>query len=196
MKFTNSVVQVVYNTTLQLYGGDLYVGIMTVINSVREFLTLPVSGLTNGAQPVIGYNYGAHEFKRVKSGIRFTTITSITYNTLCWILIQSFPGFFIRIFNNDLEVVRAEIPMMKIFYAGFFMMALQFTGQTIFVALGKAKHAIFFSTFRKLILVTPLVLILPRLFGLGSSGVFLSEPISHVLSGTACFTTMLFAGRI
>ena len=195
MKFTNSVVQVVCNTTLQLYGGDLYVGIMTVINSVREFLTLPVSGLTNGAQPVIGYNYGAHKYKRVKSCIRFTTITSITYNSLCWILIQSFPAFFIRIFNNDLEVIRTGIPMMRLFYAGFFMMALQFTGQTTFVALGKAKHAVFFSTFRKLILVTPLVIILPRFFGLGSSGVFLSEPISQVLSGTACFTTMLFAVR-
>ena len=168
MSFTNSIVQVISNTTLQLYGGDLYIGIMTVINSVREFITMPVSGLTNGAQPVIGYNYGARKYDRVKRSIIFTAVASISYNTVSWLLIQFFPEFFIRIFNKDLMVIETGIPMMRIYYAFFFLMAMQFTGQTTFIALGKARHAVFFSTFRKVILVTPLVILLPRLFGLGS----------------------------
>nr|WP_230869377.1 MATE family efflux transporter [Iocasia fonsfrigidae] len=195
MQFTNSLVQIVCNTTLQLYGGDLYVGIMTILNSIREFITMPVQGLTTGAQPVIGFNYGAREYKRVKSSIKFTAITSITYTTLSWLLLLGFPEFFISIFNNDPEVIKAGIPMMRLFYATFFMMALQFTGQTTFVALGKAKHAVFFSTFRKVILVTPLVILLPGFLGLGTNGIFIAEPISQFIGGTACFTTMLFTIR-
>lgn len=195
MSFTNSIVQVISNTTLQLYGGDLYIGIMTVINSVREFITMPVSGLTNGAQPVIGYNYGARKYDRVKRSIIFTAVASISYNTVSWLLIQFFPEFFIRIFNKDLMVIETGIPMMRIYYAFFFMMAMQFTGQTTFIALGKAKHAVFFSTFRKVILVTPLVILLPRLFGLGSSGVFWAEAISQFVGASACFITMIFTVR-
>lgn len=195
MSFTNSIVQVISNTTLQLYGGDLYIGIMTVINSVREFITMPVSGLTNGAQPVIGYNYGARKYDRVKRSIIFTAVASISYNTVSWLLIQFFPEFFIRIFNKDLMVIETGIPMMRIYYAFFFMMAMQFTGQTTFIALGKARHAVFFSTFRKVILVTPLVILLPRLFGLGSKGVFLAEAISQFVGASACFITMIFTVR-
>jgi len=191
MQFTNSLVQVVCNATLQQYGGDLYVGIMTVINSVREFLSMPVMGLSSGAQPVMGYNYGAHEYKRVKSCIKFTAIASFTYNTVMWIFIESFPEFFIRIFNSDAEVLQSGVPMMRLFFVGFFIMALQYAGQSVFVALGKAKYAVFFSTFRKVVLVFPLVIILPKLWGLGITGVFLAEPISEFIGATACFVTML-----
>ena len=92
-------------------------------------------------------------------------------------------------------VIETGIPMMRIYYAFFFMMAMQFTGQTTFIALGKARHAVFFSTFRKVILVTPLVILLPRLFGLGSSGVFWAEAISQFVGASACFITMLFTVR-
>ena len=195
MQFTNSLVQVLCNSTLQIFGGDLYVGIMNVINSIREILSLPVSGLSSGAQPVIGFNYGAREYKRVKSSIKFITIVSVAFNTVMWLLLQSFPGFFIRVFNSDPVVLRAGIPVTRIFYSCFFTMALQYSGQTTFVALGKSKKAVFFSLFRKVILVIPLVIILPRFLGLGSNGVFLSEPISEFIGGTACFTTMVMTVR-
>jgi putative MATE family efflux protein len=191
MQFTNSVVQFLCNSTLQQFGGDLYVGIMTVINSVRELIALPISGLGSGAQPVIGFNYGAQQYKRVKSSIKFATIISISYNIFVWLLIQILPGFFIRIFNSEKEVLTAGIPAMRIFYSCFFMMALQQSGQTVFVALGKSKQAVFFSLFRKVALVVPLVITLPRLWGLGSTGVFLSEPVSEVIGGIACFSTMM-----
>ena len=191
MQFTNSVVQFLCNSTLQQFGGDLYVGIMTVINSVREVIALPISGLGSGAQPVIGFNYGARQYKRVKDCIKFNTIISVSYNIFVWFLIQILPEFFIRIFNNEQEVLAAGIPAMRIFYSCFFMMALQQSGQTVFVALGKSKQAVFFSLFRKVFLVAPLVIILPRFGGLGTTGVFLSEPISEIIGGIACFSTMM-----
>ncbi len=195
MQFTNSMVQTLCNSTLQIFGGDLYVGIMTVINSVREILTLPVSGLGSGAQPVIGFNYGAREYERVKNSIKFITIVSVFYNTVMWTLLQIFPGFFIRIFNSEADVLSAGIPVMRIFYSCFFFMSLQYAGQTTFVALGKSKNAVFFSMFRKVILVIPLVILLPRISGLGSYGVFLSEPISEFIGGTACYITMILTIR-
>jgi len=191
MQFTNSLVQIVLNKTLQQFGGDLYVGIMTVISSIREFIMMPISGLTRGSQPVMGFNYGAGEYDRVKKCIKFITLCSFAINTLMWLAIQGFPEFFIGIFNDDPEVIKAGTPMMRIFYMGFFIMCLQQAGQSTFVALGKSKFAIFFSIFRKVILVIPLALILPRISSLGYIGVFLSEPLSEFIGGIACYATML-----
>lgn len=191
MSITNSLVQIVCNATLQQWGGDLYVGVMTVINSVREVVSMPVQGITHSAQPVMGYNYGAGEYGRVKKAIAFTSITAIIYTTFVWMLVHGFPEFFIRIFNQDADLVAAGIPAMQIYYFGFFLMSLQFSGQAVFVALGKAKQAIFFSIFRKVVIVIPLTLLLPRLWNLGTGGVFAAEPISNLIGGVACFGTML-----
>lgn len=191
MAITNSLVQIMCNATLQQYGGDLYVGVMTVINSVREVVTMPVQGITNSAQPVMGFNYGAGEYKRVKKAIAFTSVSAIVYTTFMWVLIHGFPEFFIRIFNKDAALVEAGIPAMQIYYFGFFLMSLQFSAQAVFVALGKAKRAIFFSIFRKVIIVIPLTWLLPRIGGLGTSGVFAAEPVSNLVGGLACFITML-----
>ena len=191
MSITNSLVQIMCNATLQSYGGDLYVGVMTVINSVREVVSMPVQGITHSAQPVMGYNYGAGEYKRVKQAIAFTSIAAIGYTTVVWLAVHSFPEFFIRIFNQDADLVAAGIPAMQIYYFGFFLMSLQFSGQAIFVALGKAKRAIFFSIFRKVVIVIPLTWLLPQVWGLGVNGVFAAEPISNLVGGLACFGTML-----
>ena len=191
MSITNSVSQVVYNATLQKFGGDLYVGVMTIINSVREIISMPVNGITQGSQPVIGYNYGAGEYGRVKKCIVFMSAISIIYTTVVWFFVHTFPEFFIRIFNREPEMIAAGIPSMQVYYFGFFFMSLQFAGQAVFVALGKSKNAVFFSIFRKIVIVMPLALILPHLFGLGTTGVFMAEPISNFIGGTACYITML-----
>ncbi len=191
MSITNSLVQIMYNATLQTYGGDLYVGVMTVINSVREVVSMPVQGVTNSAQPVMGYNYGAGEYRRVKQAIAFTSVVAIVYTAAVWMLVHGFPEFFIRIFNQDTDLIAAGIPSMQIYYFGFFFMSLQFSGQAVFVALGKAKYAVFFSIFRKVIIVMPLIWLLPRLGGLGTRGIFAAEPVSNLMGGTACFVVML-----
>lgn len=191
MAITNSLVQIMYNASLGRFGGDVYIGIMTVINSVREVISLPINGLTNSSQPVMGYNYGAGQYGRVKQAILFMSAVSIAYTTVMWGLVHGFPEFFIRIFNHEGDLVAAGIPAMQIYYFGFFMMSLQFAGQSVFVALGKSKNAVFFSIFRKVIIVIPLIIILPHLFGLGVRGIFLAEPVSNFVGGMACFGTML-----
>ena len=189
MQGTNFLVQVACNTTLQLFGGDLFVGIMTVLTSIREIFMLPVSGMVQGAQPVISFNYGAREYKRVKDGIRFNTCVGVIFTLVAWGIVLIFPKVFFGIFSDDIQMLDSGIQMMKIYFFGFAFMALQLAGQSTFQALGDAKHAIFFSLLRKAIIVVPLTLLLPRL-GFGVSGVFLAEPISNVIGGIACYITM------
>ena len=191
MSVTNSAVQMVCNTTLQTWGGDIYVAIMTVLNSVREIVTMPVQGLTNGAQPVLGFNYGAKNNSRVRQGIKFTSITGIIYTLIAWGIVFLFPEAFIRLFNNDPTLLKAGVPALHIYFFGFFMMSLQFAGQCVFTGLGKAKFAVFFSLLRKAFIVVPLTLVLPHVGGLGTSGVFLAEPVSNFIGGAACFITMM-----
>jgi putative MATE family efflux protein len=144
MSITNGIVQIIGNATLQNYGGDLYVGVMTVINSVREIITMPVTGLTNGSQPVISFNYGAVKYNRVKESIRFTSLCCVAITTIAWGLLLIFPHFFIHLFNSDSQLIAKGVPAMRLYFFGIFMMALQFTGQSTFVALGKSKQAVFF----------------------------------------------------
>ncbi|MCM1256393.1 MAG: MATE family efflux transporter [Roseburia sp.] len=191
MQGTNCLVQVVCNATLKIHGGDLYVGIMTVINSVREILSLSVSGLNSGAQPVLGYNYGAKKYDRVKQGIRFMAYLGIGYTALAWIVVLLVPHFLISIFTEDTAMVTYGVHAMRLYFFGFFFMAFQFTGQSAFTALKYSKHAVFFSIFRKAIIVVPLTIGLP-LLGFGVDGVFLAEPISNAIGGLACFITMYF----
>ena len=189
MQGTNFAVQVACNTTLQTFGGDLYVGIMTVAMSVREIVMLPVHGMVHGAQPVISYNYGAKEYQRAKSGIRFNTWVGTIYTMIAWGMIIVIPKFWFGVFSDDVSMMAEGVEMLKIYFFGFAFMALQFAGQSAFQALGDAKHAIFFSLLRKAFIVVPLTLLLPR-FGLGVSGVFLAEPISNIVGGFSCYVTM------
>ena len=189
MSGTTFLVQVSCNTTLQTYGGDLYVGIMTVTNSIRDIVMLPIGGIVNGAQPVISFNYGAKAYARARAGIRFNTYVGAIYTLLAWGLILLFPKFWFDVFSDDAAMAQTGIGMLKIYFFGFVFMALQFAGQSAFQALGDAKHAIFFSLLRKAIIVVPLTLLLPRV-GFGVTGVFLAEPISNVIGGLACYLTM------
>lgn len=191
MSFTNSLVQVVCNATLQTYGGDIYVGVMTVLNSVREICTLPVQGFTNGASPVMSFNYGEKAFERVKKAIWFVTAVCVSYTVLIWGALRLVPAFFIRIFNDSPELLEKAVPSLHIYFFGFCFMALQFTGQSVFVALGKSRRATFFSLLRKAFIVAPLTVLLPRVANPGVDGVFWAEPISNLIGGCACFITML-----
>ena len=189
MSGTTCLVQISCNVTLQSFGGDLYVGIMTVANSIREIFMLPVSGLVSGAGPVISFNYGAKKYGRVISGIRFNTIVGAVYTLAAWVLIVAFPRLWFGIFSDDVQMMAEGVGMLRIYFFGFVFMALQFAGQSTFQALGDARHAIFFSLLRKAFIVVPLTLLLPHL-GFGVMGVFLAEPISNALGGVLCYATM------
>lgn len=191
MQGTNSLVSIVCNNQLQSYGGDLYVGIMTVISSVREMVSLPVMGISFGAQPVLGFNYGAKEYGRVKESIRFTTVLGTAYTVIAWLIVMLIPTQLMGIFSEDSQTIVTGARMLNIYFFGFFFMAFQFSGQTAFQALGKAKQAVFFSLLRKAFIVVPLTVLLPAI-GFGVEGVFLAEPISNAIGGLAAFLTMWF----
>lgn len=199
---TNSLVQALGNSQLQAFGaaeggamGDLYVAAMTAITSVREIILQPLQGLTQGAQPVIGYNYGAGQYSRVKKCIFFITWAGLLYNFTVWLLVMLLPQFWILLFNDDPALLDVGVKTLRIYFATFVFMNFHMSGQNIFVALGKARHAVFFSLLRKVILVIPLMLILPHLWGMGAYGVFASEPVSNVVGGMACYLTMLLVVR-
>ena len=189
MAGTNGLVQVVCNSTLQLYGGDLYIGIMTVATSVRSIFNLPVDGLGGGAQPVISFNYGAKAYDRARQGIRFNTAAGAAYTLFAWLIVFLFPAFWFGVFSNDAALLTSGVEMLQIYFFGYVFMSFQFAGQSVFQALGDAKHAIFFSLLRKAFIVVPLTLLLPAV-GFGVKGVFLAEPISNIIGGTACYVTM------
>ena len=195
---TNSLVQALGNSLLQRYGaaqggamGDLYVAAMTAINSVREIISQPLQGLTQGGQPVIGYNYGAGQFSRVRKCVIFMTWAGLLYNGAVWLLVMLLPQFWILLFNDDPALLDVGVTTLRIYFAAFVFMNFQMIGQNTFVALGKARHAVFFSLLRKVILVIPLMMLLPNLWDLGAYGVFAAEPVSNVVGGVACYATML-----
>ena len=192
MSGTNCLVQVTCNATLRQYGGDLYIGIMTVINSAREIFSLPVMGLSNGAQSVLSFNYGAKKMDRVRSGILFTSVSGIVFTTACWIFVMLCPQTIFSLFSSDSTLVGIGVSCMHIYFFGFFLMSLQFAGQSTFVALGKSRQAVFFSVLRKAVIVFPLTILLPRIGALGVNGVFWAEPISNLIGGAACFGTMVY----
>lgn len=191
MQFTNSLVQVACNSVLSRFGGDLFISIMTIISSVRQILDTPIFALTDGTSPIIGYNYGARKVPNVKKAIVIMTLISFAYTLIIWILILVRPRMFISIFTSDPVLMEAAVPCMHLYFFTFAFQTLQISGQSVFKSLNKKKQAVFFSLFRKVIMVVPLTYLLPYAFGMGTDGVFIAEPISNVIGGVLCFTTML-----
>lgn len=192
MSFTNSAVSFFYNNGLARLGGDTYVAVMTVINSLRELSFMPVSGVTEGGKPVLGFNYGAKEFDRCKQCILVMTGLVAAYTFAMWLAFMLAPGFFVRLFNSDSELLAVGVYGVRHYYAMFFFMTFQMVGQNVFTSLGLARRAVFFSLLRKFIILLPLILLMPAVTGLGAEGVFWAEPVSQLLGGSACFITMYF----
>lgn len=190
MQFTNSLVQIVCNNMLNMFGGDLYISCMTIISSVRQILDTPVLAIGDGASPIISYNYGAAKYREVKDGIRLITLFMVGYTLFAWGCVVLFPGFFIHIFNSDEDLMNVAISALHMYFFAFVFQALQYSGQTVFKALNKKKQAIFFSLLRKVIIVVPLTYLLPYV-GFGAMGVFIAEPISNFIGGSLCFGIMV-----
>ena len=191
MQCTNSLVQIACNRMLGAFGGDIYISTMTIINSVRQILDTPVLAITDGASPILSFNYGAKRYESVKKAIRVVTLSAIVYTAVVWVLILLLPEMFIGIFNNDDSLLTVAVPALRIYFFAFVFQALQYSGQTVFKSLNKKKQAIFFSLLRKVVIVVPLTFVLPYLGNLGARGVFIAEPVSNILGGSACFLAMV-----
>lgn len=190
MNITEAAISAVFNASLSRFGGDIYVTVMTVATSVSQIIIMPMSGFAQGAQPVTGYNFGAGEYGRVKQSFWFLVKFCTVYAVLAWLVLMLFPAQLIKIFNSDPSLLETAIPMFRVFYCMNFVMCLQMAAQNTFVAMGEGKKATFFALFRKVVLLIPLILILPRV-GFGIAGVFAAEPVADTISAVTCFTTFL-----
>jgi len=188
---TNSAIQTVANKMLGIYGGDLYIGAATVLFSLRTIPMEIIRGMSAGFAPVMGFNYGAGLKARVLKSIRCSAVAGLVFSTMVWIVFMTLPEPLIRLFTTDEELIRVAIPAVRIYFCGFVFMTLQFIAQNCFRALGKARESTIFSLFRKIVLVVPLTLLLPGVFGMGVNGVYWSEPISDIVGGAASFTTVM-----
>ena len=192
MAFTNSAVSFAYNNTLSRLGGDTHVAVMTILNSLRELSFMPASGVTEAGKPVLGYNYGAKEWDRCKACIRVMLFMVAGYCLVVWCAFMFAPGFFVRIFNSDPELLELGVYGIRHYYAMIFFMTFMMVGQNTFTGLGLAKRAICFSLLRKFVILLPLIFLMPTITGLGANGVFWAEPVSQFIGASACFTTMYF----
>lgn len=192
MQLTNSLVTICCNNVLSVTGGDIYISVMTIISSVRQLVETPIYAINEGASPIISYNYGARHPRRVKKAGIVMGLMIFCYTAIMWSLILVAPGMLIRVFSSDNALIRDSIPMLKLYFAAFIFMDLQYIGQTIFKSLNKQKQAIFFSLLRKVFIVVPLTYLLPYTFQMGTAGVFIAEPVSNVIGGAICFITMLY----
>ena len=167
MQSTESLVNIALNSSLKLYGGDTYVGAMTIASSIMQVLVMPLQGLTQGAQPILGFNFGAGKTDRVRR----------TFKLL-------FPRVFIAIFNDKEELVRAAEWALHVYFGGMFMLGMQFSCQQTFVALGQAKVSLFLALLRKIVLLIPLIYILPHFLSNQVFAVYLAEPVADVCAAT------------
>ena len=191
MQLTNSLVSICCNNVLSVTGGDIYISVMTIISSVRQLVETPIYAMNEGSSPILSYNYGAHRPKRVKQAIGTMAVMIFVYTAAMWSVIIVAPHFLIGIFSSDSELIKDAVPALKLYFAAFIFMDLQYIGQTTFKSLNKKKQAIFFSLLRKVFIVVPLTYLLPYALGMGTRGVFMAEPVSNVIGGSLCFLTML-----
>ena len=182
MQSTESAITIVLNRGLSIYGGDVYVGSMTILQSVMQLIVIPVQGFTQGVQPIISFNFGAGKFDRVKKTYRLTILCTFVATTVYTILAVNFPGVFAGIFTSDGELFALVEKVLPIFMAGIWLFGIQMGCQTIFMGLGQAKISLSLALLRKVILLIPLALILPKYFGV--MGIYYSEPISDIISAS------------
>lgn len=180
MQSTESLVSIAFNTSLLKYGGDLYVGAMTICTSVMQLFTMPFMGLAQGAQPIVGFNYGAGQLDRVRKAFQLLFVCSVVYAVFMWGLVQLFPGAFVALFNDKPELTAVAVSSLRLYAAGLLLMGIQFSCQQTFVALGQAKVSLFLALLRKIILLIPLIYILPLILSDQVFAVLLAEPVADV----------------
>ena len=184
MQSTESLVLIALNSKLQMYGGDLAVGSMAIMSSIMQILMLPNMGVTQGAQPIISYNYGSGQLDRVKKTFKLCLLSCFTYSTILWLLLMIFPAFFVSIFNKNPQLLSMTSWSIKIYFAGAFMFGIQIACQQTFLALGKATISLVLPLLRKIVLLIPLIFILPTFFNEKLFAVILAEPVADITAAT------------
>ena len=187
---TESLLSISFTSSLSRYGGDVAVGAMTVLTSINQLVTMPLSGICQGGQPIISYNYGAGKHDRVKEAFWCQFLICVSYTTLFWLALMIVPNFFAGIFTSDMALVDYTAWALRIFLACGFSVGFQISCQQSFMALGQAKISLLMACLRKIVLLIPLIFILPMFFQDQAFAVFLAEPVSDLTA--AAVTTIMF----
>ena len=182
MQSTESILNICFNSSLLKYGGDTAVGAMTILTSVMQFSMLPLQGLSQGAQPIISFNYGAKNIDRVKKAFHLLLRSAACYSTLLWLLCMLVPQIFISIFTSDADLASYTIWALRIYMAASLLFAVQLACQQTFIALGNAKTSVFLALLRKVLLLIPLIFILPHFVSNPVFGVFVAEPVADTIA--------------
>ena len=193
MLSTESILSISFTSSLARYGGDIAVGAMTIITSISQLVSMPLQGICQGGQPIISYNYGAHNEKRVKEAFFTQFKVCVSFSVACWIIILLVPQIFAGMFSGNAELVQYTSWALRIYMAGIFSQGFQICCQQSFVALGQAKISLFLACLRKLILLIPLIFLLPVFLENKVFAVFLAEPVSDILAATV--TTIVFLNK-
>ena len=194
MQASESVISICFNSSLQRYGGDIAVGAMTILTSVMQFAMLPLQGLSQGAQPIISYNYGASNAERVKAAFWLLLKINMIYATVLWALVMLIPGVFAGIFTSNAKLIEFTIPALRIYMAVMFLFGIQISCQITFNSLGKALESIIVAVVRKFVLLIPLIYIVPMIWSSDRTmAVYMAEPIADFFAIT--FTVLLFRVR-
>ena len=188
MQSTESLIAICFNTSLQKYGGDLAVGAMTIFTSVMQFSMLPIVGLTQGAQPIVSFNFGARNAARVRQTFRILLISCVTYSAALWLCIMAFPQVFAGMFTTDQSLIGLCRWAMRIYMGASIVMGVQLACQQTFIAIGNAKTSMFLAILRKIILLIPLIYLMPCLIADKVAAVFWAEPVADML---AVLTTVI-----
>ncbi len=190
MQSTEGLITICFNTSLLQYGGDIAVGAMTILASVMQLSMLPLTGITQGAQPIISFNYGAGNIDRVKKAFFLTLRSCLIFGTVIWAVSMFLPQIFIGIFTSDTALTEYTIKAIHIYMAAALLLGIQVSCQQTFLALGKAKISLFLAALRKIFLLIPLIYIVPHFTEAKDIGVFLAEPIADtlaVITTASCF---------
>ena len=188
MQSTESLVNIAFNSSLKAFGGNPAVGAMTICSSVMQVFTMLFQGLAQGAQPIIGFNYGAGTLDRVKKTFRLLFTSALVFSCAAWAAIQLFPGLFVALFNDEPELVGIATWTLRLYAGCMFMLGIQFACQQTFVALGQARISLFLALLRKIILLIPLIFILPNFLDDKVFAVFLAEPVADFLAAATTGT--------
>ena len=190
MQASESVISVCFNSSLARYGGDIAVGAMTILSSVMQFALLPLQGISQGAQPILSYNFGAKNVERVKKTYRVLLVVCLSYSVLIWAFVMGFPRVFAGIFTPDETLLAFTSRALRIYCAVLLLFGVQLACQMTFVSIGNAVCSIIVAVTRKFILLIPLIYLMPTLVSDKTMGVYLAEPVADALAVT--FTAILF----
>lgn len=191
MQASESVISVCFNSSLLRYGGDIAVGAMTILTSVMQFAMLPMQGLGQGAQPIISYNFGAGNVKRVRGAFKLLLKCSLIYSCLLWMFVMIFPQGFAAMFTSDADLLSYTQMALRIYMGSMLLFGIQMACQMTFISLGNAKASILVAVMRKFILLIPLIYIMPHIFTADKArAVYMAEPVADFFA--VCFTAVLF----